>query len=125
MSKIIKPYTKRYFKCPCGDNGEEFSIEHLYGESRGAGPWYCRTCGVGWKIKIIDGNDVELIDSGYKSNKCLDIMKLDPKKMKGKPLYLLVDGSTLKEEGVIDKPVVLSSKDYFYNEHTCPTNWLR
>lgn len=118
----ITPYTKRYFTCPCG--GEEFSVEHLFTEEiQSAGPWYCHKCGVGWWIKMFN-KKIEIIDSGFKLTKSLDILELDPNSMKGKPLYLLVEGNIFDDDKCLGLPKHLESKRYFYEEHTCPTNWF-
>ena len=126
----LTPFTKRFFKCPCG--GDEWSIEHLLDGSdpkATAGPWFCKQCGVGWWIEINKGPGmtVKLKDSGRRSAKTLVIMKLDPKDMDGHPLYLMTEGIAFEpKEGEGGEPVIDPDRDeYFYNEHTCPTNWLR
>lgn len=128
----LRPYVKRFFRCPCGPEGEEWGIEHLLDGTvpRGtAGPWYCHTCGVAWNIEIKGppGLTVKLTDSGRRCARTLVILKLDPKDMDGHPLFFMTEGVAFApNETDGGEPVISPGQDeYFYNEHTCPTNWLK
>ncbi len=116
----MTPRTKRFFTCPCG--GEEFVIEHLYEtETKEAGPWFCHKCGKSWGIKLVGGN-VKITEKDMVVSDTLVVLKLDPKNMK-KPLYLITEGMVFNEK--IEKTCELEQHKFYYEEHTCPTNWLK
>jgi hypothetical protein len=88
-----------------------------------AGPWSCKGCGSSWMIEVYSETDVR--SRSYRPEEidvpCFDLLVLPPQ---NKPVYFVarssdynrkIDGSTKPYQG----------KAYFYDEHTCPTNWLR
>jgi hypothetical protein len=112
--------TKRLFTCPNGC-AHEFVVEHILREEnrepRTAGPWYCDDCGQGWRITYSrDGIDVTAAQPDGKKHPQWVILELPPQ---SEPVRFKVRGqrfsSTIDEDRV----------RYFYEEHTCPTNWLR
>jgi hypothetical protein len=116
--------TKRYFTCPNGCK-HEMTVEHLLGDGpcgvtkdypkRQAGPWYCDECGQGWKLTYdADSVDVEPV-KGKKVDQWV-ILELPPQT---EPIRFKVKAMR------IDRELDESADQYFYEEHTCPTNWLR
>lgn len=111
--------TQRYFTCPNGC-AHRMTVEHLLdandgGPRRSAGPWYCDECGQGWKLTYdVDSVDVE--PAGGKKVDQFVILELPPQT---EPVRFKVRASRVDRE--LDESVDV----YFYEEHTCPTNWLR
>lgn len=127
---IVPIKTDRYFTCPNGCE-DKFVVEHLFGPPLNrsgehgnvrAGPWNCDTCGTGWAISIALSGEVDVTKSTSEranQKRCWVILEIPPQK---EAIRLKVRGQywsrCLDEE-------TLGGLCYFYNEHTCPTNWLR
>lgn len=108
--------TKRYIPCPdCGESAG--SIDHLIEYSirldseREFGPWYCDECGCGFKGKVV-GQDVFIKKSDRMNNKEISVF------LKHDDILLIVKGSQASFQDD-------DSLEYYYNEHTCPVNFLR
>lgn len=113
--------SKNLFACPdCGSL--EHSCDHLQvGQS--FGPWFCDKCGCSVKgVVTSDGAD---IDRGTKRKaNALVLLRLDATGLDAKPIHIVVSGMTFHEEG---EPAIFgdSGMRYFYDEGTCPWNYLR
>lgn len=98
--------------CPhCGkDSG--CKINHLFGEhGRSWGPWYCGECGGRFMGTVgIDGQSaaIEKIEGGGKIETLVLLRVTDP-------CFVVVRGMRFADHE--------DNSEYFYNEHTCPTNW--
>lgn len=139
MKVDVKTKTERYFECPngCADGGR-FIVEHLLdstgscyaksGAPRTAGPWYCESaaCGQGWMIEHEAGEILDVRaygDKGFvhfghdgKRRWVWVDLELPPQT---EPVRFKVRGMSFSAEPDLD------AKRYFYEEHTCPTNWFR
>lgn len=98
-------------------------LDHL-SVGTSAGPWYCEFCGTGHLIKRTeDGADVT--ESKDRIVKTLVLLKLaEPTK---KPIHIVVEGRMFVPVGKEVSEVIddQQSRDkYYFNEHTCPTNYL-
>lgn len=106
---------KLHILCPHCEK-EEFSIWHLEKGTQ-FGPWLCDNCGkafVGTRTE--SGADLELIKE-YKIPTIVTLKYIhDPR------LILRVHGNNYSE---YDGTMKENYNDYFYNEHTCPVNYLR
>lgn len=130
MDVILK--TDRYFMCPNGCE-HKFFVEHLliemeqdihgWGkhEQRTAGPWYCDTCGQGWSLVLFKTGlvQVEKTKREGKKKDCWVILEIPPQ---SQPIRLKVRGMYF---GASINQEELDYKRYFYEEHTCPTNYFR
>lgn len=108
--------TRTYVHCPeC--NGKVGTIDHL-GVGARPGPWWCDDCGAGYFMEI-----------GAHGVSCRRVpdrrwvpvrvsMVLPPQT---KPITFIVDTHAFDRDG----EALGESCAYFYNEHTCPTNWLQ
>jgi hypothetical protein len=85
------------------------------------GPWYCDECGLGIRgVATDDGADIESVAD--RQLKTLVLLRLyDPLK-DGEVVHIVVQGMAFAEEG--EEPD-FEHDVYFYNEHTCPWNYLR
>ncbi len=119
--------TKRMLTCLACDDGR-FEIEHLLGPGeRQWGPWYCKDCGEGHRG--VAGNDeVRIYElTGDRLDKPMVLLKLED--LPG-DVFLVVrgfyrarqhDGKPVPE----GEPFVDDGQRYYYDEHTCPTNYMR
>lgn len=115
--------TKRYFLCPeCGDH--QFTVEHLFegpcavtagAQKRTAGPWYCDNCGAGWRLSY-DANGVDVEPHTDRQRTQYVILELPPQT---EPVRFKVKWFRFTPE--IDE----DRARYYFQEHTCPVNWLR
>jgi hypothetical protein len=79
------------------------------------GPWHCDTCGEAWRLET-NGRAVEKIEpaGGPRFVKATVMLVLPPQKA---PVTLILN--THAHEPIED------GAEYFYNEHTCPVNWMQ
>ena len=133
MKAHLEKVTTTYFNCPnCGVQSKE-PIDHIVafldnpswqqaisrGNYPNFGPWGCHECGVNVSGIVRSKDDVELTIKPGTDVKVWDVLVLQPQT---KPVYFIVDAKDYSR-----KPGELCSdnKSYFYDEHTCPTNWIR
>jgi Zn finger protein HypA/HybF involved in hydrogenase expression len=114
MHKVqTKIELKYYIDCPhCGESKSR--IDHLFNdgtEDKTFGTWYCDECGGGYK-GIVKGRDVFV-------EKVLDRMDKSIVFLRNGNILLAVKGRRLN--GKLD----ISRDKYYYNESTCPTNYLK
>lgn len=111
---IQNPFQKseRYIRCPgCGKS--EHQVSHLPLGTETA--WYCDDCGVRFRLRVISADCVncEVIPVESKEKRLVTLRSAGP-------VTLLVEGMVLlpndDEEG---------HERFFYDEHTCPTNYMR
>jgi hypothetical protein len=120
----IRTVTSQHAVCPhCDATGG--SIDHLLPMHPGllAGPWYCDTCGGAYSIRVTAIGAVTVEKSPGRKIETRDVLILPPQ---DKPVYFVVSG--MRFEGAPwqrpdDDPK--EQKRYFYEEHSCPVNWLK
>lgn len=114
---------QKFFSCPACGEAEAFSYGHLVekaatgGQEYSWGSWYCDECGAGVRGAVqVDGTTtVEL--TGEKNIETRVLLKLDS----SSPIFLIVRGHWRPEPGATAN----DGDEYFFNEHTCPTNYLK
>lgn len=109
LYREIKPFeeTKHYAICP-NCNEKAGGVDHLL-NSNTSTMWYCDNCGARYSLKFENGK----MFIG-KTNECLT-----------KTLVLLRSGHiALIVEGMNFSTHEENNDAYFYNEHTCPTNFM-
>lgn len=125
MKPII--FTKRFVKClNCGTH--EFSIEHLFepplvapdGTTRKAGPWYCDDCGAGWYLECSQTNLVAMTPSRDRVIRRRVRLEIPPQT---ETIVIFTEGS--RWENAMTGESVGGNDEYFYEEHTCPSNYFR
>lgn len=106
--------TKHYFLCP-----ECKKHKHYYGHVLAQptctfGPWYCheRGCGLCVDIQLVDG--VLLIRPRPERARWVRKLVL----LQRDNVYLIVDHSTFSD-------VTEGQLQYYFDQHTCPTNYFR
>lgn len=114
-----KQEVKNVLPCPeCGEYAHSWG--HLKA-GRSFGPWYCDHCGAGIRgVATDEGAEIEL--SGTRKLDTLVLLRLYEPLKDGEQIHIVVEGMTFVEDG--EEPDFEHDK-YFYNEHTCPWNYLR
>src|SRR5690554_2944620 len=121
-------------KCPsCGDY--EWTVSHLFEEAakRPEGyysvQWNCDACFTKFAFRIYPDQRVELSPIGINEDPLIPSIVLLRSTMVGeggKPIYAVLSARSFKKSLEKEKEEPLSSgMEYYYNQHTCPTNWLR
>lgn len=109
------------FACPeCG------SVEHSYGHLKAGqtfGPWYCDKCGTSVNGEVTADGVKTKLGEDVKFN-TLVLLRLDVPGTEAEPVHIVVRGMGFHKRG--EQPSIEPGRDeYFYNEHTCPWNYLR
>ena len=111
---MIQKITKTHIVCP-GCSKPDNTIDHfLEFNNPVSTQWYCDRCGEQYSFTVTKQND-ELIVSdlkltGNKKKKCLILLKHDD-------IGLVIKGSNFSSGYNLQQ-------EYFYNEHTCPVNYM-
>lgn len=111
--------TKKLFACPeCG------SLEHSYGHltvGDSFGPWYCDSCGCS-VLGRVTADSVDIERGKNRMAHALVLLRLDA--VGASHIHIVVRGLALHEDG--QEPVFGDSgMRYYYNQRTCPWNYLR
>lgn len=131
---IPRTNTVYYFTCPGCDDPKEHTFTGLVErlgpkitDKQTAGPWTCETCQSKLFVEVYRQNDggigltVEKRPIPTEEQMTHGLVLLRSTNADGKdPIYLIVHDSYVNKFTTAE-----SSKDYWYNEHTCPTNWTR
>ena len=111
--------TRHHIHCPhCNEIGSY--VDHLLNRNTTFGPWYCDKCGKALEGKVVDGL-VFVEKSNKSSNDCIVILRMMDHE--GNYVYMAVRGISLDQIGP-NEFIYNQHHRYFYEEHTCPTNWL-
>ena len=112
--------TTTHAVCPwCGH--EAGCIDHLIGLTTQT-TWYCDTCGHAYALQFDASGVVAISQAPGRNISTTDVLVLPPQDT---PVYFVVPG--MRFEGRADEDVrdEAAHKHYFYEEHSCPVNWLR
>lgn len=106
-----------HYKCPnCG----EFSGSLTHIEiGRTFGPWYCVDCGYAYSGKRISRDSVDL-KTYNNCRKFIDTLVL--LRINDEPIFIIIKAEHPIEDN--SEELNFSSNEYFYNEHTCPANFM-
>lgn len=110
--------TKTFVHCPnCGDAGS--SVDHL--TSGFSSKWHCDCCGVRYRIEMSETKEIKVgvDDMDEMSVPCAVLLELPPQ---AKSIYFVLKS---RDYGRAVNGERFEGADYYYNEHTCPTNWFR
>lgn len=107
--------TQKFVSCPsCG--GGEKRICHLFTMPMPCtwGAWHCEECGKWFSGRVNSPDDIDIwVDESRQPLKnCVDILVLPPQE---KPIYFAMKSYDYND---------MESKGFFYESHSCPTNWL-
>lgn len=111
---MTKPASPHAFPCTCGNY--TFDPGHCTGSW---GPWYCGKCGIAVRGKLVGDTHEHEFDANRRKITTWDLLRLNLKT--GTPVHICVDGFQITRDGTFD-PL---RNSYWYDEHTCPWNYLR
>lgn len=108
---------RRYVECPECENGT-WSIEHLFEKSMNKREcvWSCDACSARFKFLVSDGV-FTMTPTERDSSRCLVLLRHNH----DEKTLIVVKGYI---HGKDSYEVEAGHKRYFYEEHTCPTNFL-
>ncbi len=111
---MIVKRTTTYAVCPsCGKDAG--TVDHLLGIAVVKTAWYCDHCGERYSLDFKADGSVQIEQMpGERIVKTFDVLRLPPQ---DKDVYFIVSGMRF-EPGE-------NHAEYFYESHSCPTNWLR
>lgn len=102
---------EHFILCPhCGNS--KHAVDHLFSDDKEKtfGRWFCNECGGGFTGKV-KGMDVFVEKDKNRKDKCIVFMR-------NGNILLVIEGMYFDGEFDIDH------QKYYYEEHTCPTNYL-
>ncbi len=121
---MSQTYTQTYCMCPwCGEQSG-CRVDHLFAEApRTAGGWFCRECRREFLVDVRSPSEV-IVSRGKPDRRfipCATLLALDGA---DGPVYFVMDDESY-EDGPVDTDEELqSSRQFFFEEHSCPMNWI-
>lgn len=119
MTNVIVEKPLCFIKCPhCEEKSGR--IDHLFDQRTIVrfGPWYCDKCGGEYDGNVDEDNNVTTSKRENKKIITLNLLKIEGKE---KNILFIVEGMRFLKD---DPDDIQSNTQYFYNEHTCPTNYI-
>jgi len=105
---------KQIFKHKCADCGE-YSFEYQEGShTETTYQWVCDNCGIQMGLRFYDGGkQVEQTPTGKRCERTIALLR-----MRDNPSFMFIyEGCAWNGD--------MSGHEYYYHEHTCPTNLMR
>lgn len=119
-------YKFEYVVCPWCEGESGHRIDHLYDIHFPVpfGPWLCNLCGASFSGSVLSPGDVSLrkVESDLALARSMILLKLDAK---DGTVFFVIDRDRLFDVPDDSYEIIQSSQRYFFEEHSCPTNWLR
>ncbi len=110
--------TKVYVACPnCGEAAGR--IDHLFDGKAHSTRWNCDECGWDYNLSVHGPDDVQTSVAETYRRKTYDLLVIPPR---AEPVYLVVNGTLF--DCKIGEEKDEDGKQFYYDEHTCPTNWV-
>ena len=140
---MILTRTNTYAVCPsCGADAGQ--VDHLLGRNVET-LWYCDACGQRYRLVFHASGSVDISIAKGRKITTVDLLVLKPQTQ---PVYFIVHGMRFVDEMTVadklrdatlqltgDAPTGQVSdvtaaeehdrKQFYYEEHSCPTNWLK
>jgi hypothetical protein len=120
-------YRQDFLVCPwCGEESG-CRVDHLYGSAsfQTFGPWYCHECRkpITGKINAPGDVDVRRDETCTRSfSRSMALLKFEGK---DGPTYFVMDHDRYRDGTGEGDDENQAHQSYFFEEHSCPTNWLR
>lgn len=119
-------YRHEFAICPWCEQESGSRVDHLYGDrmpSR-AGPWYCDECRRPFRVKVIAPGNVEITKDADNHRTFTRSMALLKFEGRDGTVFFVFDHNRYKDGTVESDEENQSHQRYFFEEHSCPTNWL-
>lgn len=121
-------YSKDFAVCPWCGHQTNSSVSHLYGYRMPvkAGSWYCDKCRKPYDILVKAPGDVEITKAAHSDNRRFIPGLSLLRRGEGEDAVYFVMKKDRYETNDGDTPEEAQDRErFFYEEHSCPTNWLR
>lgn len=120
-------YRHDFIICPWCEEQSGCRVDHLYDGSsfaHGFGPWYCAECRKGFTGKVNSPGDVDINKyiSRETRTRSMALLKLDGKEG---PVFFVMDHDRYNPTGIETDQENQEHQKFFFESHSCPTNWLR
>lgn len=117
-------YRHELATCPWCNGASGHRVDHLYAHPLPCrfGPWRCAECDKSFEGTVRAPGDVELIkdETASATARAMSLLKFDGK---DGPTFFVMDHRHYSAQ---DSDEEKQGHDrYFFEEHSCPTNWLR
>jgi hypothetical protein len=119
-------HSKDFAVCPWCNEETDSTVSHLYADPMPtrAGPWYCDNCGNAYDILVKAPGDVEITKTTVREGRKIETLNLLKLEASNRTVYFVVKGMRFDKAG--DTPEdIQGHAEYFYESHSCPTNWLK
>lgn len=125
---VLVQKIKTVFKCPhCGKDTSS-AIDHidLNVPDREIAGWHCGVCGMENILSIVN-NTLMITPSLKKEIKLISLVRSFEPLISGDYIYMFVKTSARTDKKGVLEPLeqINANKEFWLNEHTCPSNWLR
>lgn len=121
--------TKTYLHCPHCEKQTNSTVDHVgldksRKQTSSFGPWYCNHCGGSFLGKALEDGSIELTLLEDKMIVTHDLLML-PANLPH-PVYMVMNGqrNSVYEKAAADSDEDVNDRSYFYESHSCPTNWI-
>lgn len=124
----LQSETRHFFTCTNCDDQTKHRVDHIlkvamsHGRVQSFGPWACRSCQMQYSGVITPYGQMDVTQMeapAVPMDKCYVLLRHQPE-AGIEPLVVILN--THLSRDLRQNPDHLS---YFYDEHTCPKNWLR
>lgn len=132
----VKTETKVFAICPCC-NSHRFCVSHLFdgikkqhsGKDHYAVRWDCPKCVIEFDIHIYGPDRVEFSQRPPKDNPYTPALVLLKSGHDESPIYAFVETkaflkSVVESQQPKEDEFESGKMEYYYDQHTCPTNWF-
>jgi len=124
---IVPIISKRFFRCTTDGCEGDFSIDHVLTEKNlGAKfKWFCDECGCYMHFVVDqDAQTIDVIDRQIDGKPITVTLELETKDGH-RLLFRVYDWAHKYNVGPDGESTLVHDKRYYYEQHTCPTNWFR
>ena len=119
-------YSKDFCICPWCDADTDALVSHLYGECpRSFGPWTCSECMAPFSGRVNAPGDVDVwkvVNPRGHFSPGLTVLRFDGKDC---PTFFVMKADRYRDDPAQTNDEYQKSQQYFFESHSCPTNWLR
>lgn len=118
-------YKQDFAICPWCNGESGCRVDHLYNDHWGGfGPWACKECRRHFRGKVNAPGEVTVErdkDATFTSRQMV-LLKIEGKAC---PVYFVMDHPRYHHNGKVESDEERQgSTQFFFEEHSCPTNWL-
>lgn len=116
-------YTYDYVMCPWCEGKTGSRVDHLYPGPTSFGPWYCDSCGQSFSGEVLAPGNVTVVRAPGKQQRTrsMALLKFDGREA---PVYFVFDHGQYDSGRLETEAERQEHCRYFFEEHSCPTNWL-